>query len=267
MAFLGKSQSNLFGKIITQDGAPAANVNIELKELKKYTTSDLNGAFSFNPIADGRYTLIASYTGLQTKQQQVIVPQDKATQLNIVLNENISELQEVIINSKKGLNNQLVSIGKVSIDPMDLPQSISVVGQSVIRDQQSQRLSDVIKNVNGVYLSTTRANTQESFSARGYGFSSSNMFKNGSRVNTGTMPEVSSLEKVEILKGSAAILYGNVAPGAIINPIHLQESINLRPLSIWHFINNAQIPRNLLSSEESHSFTISFMDLSANRME
>ena len=222
MAFLGKSQSSLFGKIITQDGSPAANVNIELKELKKYTTSDLNGAFSFNSIADGRYKLITSYTGLQTKQQQVIVTQDKATQLNIVLNENTSELQEVFINSKKGLNNQLVSIGKVSIDPMDLPQSISVMGQSVIRDQQSQRLSDVIKNVNGVYLSTTRANTQESFSARGYGFSSSNMFKNGSRVNTGTMPEVSSLEKVEILKGSAAILYGNVAPGAIINMVTKQ---------------------------------------------
>jgi iron complex outermembrane receptor protein len=222
MAFLGKSQSSLFGKIITQDGSPAANVNIELKELKKYTTSDLNGAFSFNPIADGRYTLIASYIGLQTKQQQVIIPQDKASQLNIVLSENASELQEVIINSKKGLNNQLVLIGKVSIDPMDLPQSISVMGQSVIRDQQSQRLSDVIKNVNGVYLSSTRANTQESFSARGYGFSSSNMFKNGSRINTGTMPEVSSLEKVEILKGSAAILYGNVAPGAIINMVTKQ---------------------------------------------
>ena len=48
------------------------------------------------------------------------------------------------------------------------------------------------------------------------------MFKNGSRVNTGTMPEVSSLEKVEILKGSAAILYGNVAPGAIINMVTKQ---------------------------------------------
>ena len=105
---------------------------------------------------------------------------------------------------------------------MDLPQSIAVFGQSVIRDQQSQRLSDIIKNVNGVYLSTTRAGTQESFSARGYGFSSSNMFKNGSRINTGTIPEISSLEKIEILKGSAAILYGNVAPGGIINMITKQ---------------------------------------------
>jgi iron complex outermembrane receptor protein len=33
------------------------------------------------------------------------------------------------------------------------------------------------------------------------------------------MPEVSSLESVEILKGSAAILYGNVSPGDILNMI------------------------------------------------
>jgi outer membrane receptor for ferrienterochelin and colicin len=32
-------------------------------------------------------------------------------------------------------------------------------------------------------------------------------------VNTGVMPEISSLEKVEVLKGSAAILYGNVGAG------------------------------------------------------
>lgn len=45
------------------------------------------------------------------------------------------------------------------------------------------------------------------------------MFKNVSLINTSTMPEISSLEKVEILKGSAAILYGNVAPGGIINMV------------------------------------------------
>ncbi len=48
------------------------------------------------------------------------------------------------------------------------------------------------------------------------------MFKNGARVNSGVMPEMSSLEKVEILKGSAAILYGNVSPGGIINMVTKQ---------------------------------------------
>ena len=47
--------------------------------------------------------------------------------------------------------------------------------------------------------------------------SANNMFKNGFRYNAGSIPEVSSLDKVEFLKGGSALLYGNVAPGGIIN--------------------------------------------------
>jgi len=222
LTLITKAQNTISGKIVTKDGPPAASVNIEIRELKKFTTSGKDGSFAINDITNGTYQVIISYAGLHTIKQQVTVGNSETISLNFELSENASELQEVIVNSRKGLNNQVVSAGKIGIDPMDLPQSITVVGQTVIRDQQVQRLSDVVKNVNGVYLSTTRASTQESFSARGYSFSSSNMFKNGSRINTGTMPEMSSLEKVEILKGSAAILYGNVAPGAIINMVTKQ---------------------------------------------
>jgi len=131
-------------------------------------------------------------------------------------------LREVVVEGKKSPNIKPVAIGKAPISPMDLPQSVTIIGQAVIRDQQALRLSDIVKNINGVYLATTRGSTQESFSARGYNFSSSNMFKNGSRVNSGAMPEVSSLERVEVLKGSAAILYGNVAPGGILNMVTKQ---------------------------------------------
>jgi iron complex outermembrane receptor protein len=47
--------------------------------------------------------------------------------------------------------------------------------------------------------------------------SANNMFKNGFRYNSGSIPEVSSLDKVEFLKGGSALLYGNVAPGGILN--------------------------------------------------
>ena len=49
--------------------------------------------------------------------------------------------------------------------------------------------------------------------------SANNTFKNGFRFSSGSIPEVSSLEKVEVLKGSAALLYGNVAPGGILNMV------------------------------------------------
>ena len=40
------------------------------------------------------------------------------------------------------------------------------------------------------------------------------------------MPEISSLERVEVLKGSAAILFGQVAPGGIVNMVTKTPKFN-----------------------------------------
>lgn len=108
---------------------------------------------------------------------------------------------------------------RANIKPLDLPQSLQVIGTETIKQQQVVRLSEVVKNANGVYVSSARGGAQESLFSRGYDMSANNMFKNGFRFNNGSMPEVSTLEKVEILKGSAALLYGNVAPGGILNMV------------------------------------------------
>jgi iron complex outermembrane receptor protein len=180
------------------------------------------GIFSIRNIKPGVYTLQVSMAGLQAQEKEVNVKSKDAIVVDFILVENQKQLEEVVITSRKTLNQTPVSIGKIMVDPMDLPQSISVIGQGVIKEQQALRLSDVIKNVNGVYVTTTRGNVQESFGARGYSFGNSNLFKNGSRINSGSMPEMSSLEKVEVLKGSAAILYGQVAPGGIVNMVTKQ---------------------------------------------
>ena len=207
------------GEVTTLDGQAVAWVMVHLKNTTIATVTDEDGFFILKNLKPGKYILTISYTGLQTQEKEITVADDKLVEIEFILQGTAKQLAEIVVDGRKSPNLQPVTVGKVPIAPMDLPQSITVIGQSVIRDQQSQRLSDVIKNVNGVYLSTIRASTQESFFARGYRMSSDNIFKNGARVNAGAMPEMSSLESVEVLKGSAAILYGNVAPGGIINMI------------------------------------------------
>ena len=124
-------------------------------------------------------------------------------------------LQEVKITGNK--QQKPVSASRSGIKPMDLPQSLQVIDNEVISQQQAIRLSEVIKNANGVYVSSARGGAQESFFSRGYDMGANNMFKNGFRYNSGSIPEVSSLEKVEFLKGGTALLYGNLAPGGILN--------------------------------------------------
>jgi iron complex outermembrane receptor protein len=126
-------------------------------------------------------------------------------------------LKEVVISTNSERNQ--VSVLRSGIKPMDIPQSIQVVGSETISQQQAIRLSDVVKNVNGVYVGSARGGAQESFWSRGYDMTLNNMFKNGFRFSSGSIPEVSSLEKVEILKGSSALLFGNVAPGGILNMV------------------------------------------------
>ena len=218
-AFGQTNTGNIEGTVTTTDGKPVQEVNIFLKELKKYARTDEEGHFKFRHIPFGRYTILYSFAGMSSGQVNITVPPEEGVTTVYQLPLNTKELEEVTITYKKGMNRGKIDIGKAGIAIMDLPQSVTIIGESTIAMQQAQRLSDVIKNVNGVYQGSQRAGTQETFFARGYNFSSTNMFKNGFRVNTGSMPEMSGLESVEILKGSAAILYGNVAPGGVINMV------------------------------------------------
>lgn len=124
-------------------------------------------------------------------------------------------LNEVIVNGNQ--QEIPVSVGKANINPMDLPQATSIITQETLKNQQVNSISDILKNANGIYIMGTAGGYQEEIASRGYSLSSNNTFKNGIRYFNGMMIETSGLEKVELLKGSAAMLFGNVAPGGILN--------------------------------------------------
>ncbi|MEO6681850.1 MAG: TonB-dependent receptor [Ginsengibacter sp.] len=207
------------GSVSTNDGQPVAWVTVLVKNSGIATITDENGSFSLKNLKPGEYTLVVSYSGFQSAEKTVTVQDDGIAIAEFVIGKTAKTLQEIVLDGRKSMNKQPATIGKLPVSPMDLPQSFSLIDQSTLNNQQAQKLSDAIKNVNGVYLSATRAGTQETFFGRGYRLSGDNFFKNGTRINSAVFPEMSSLEKVEILKGGAAILYGEVAPGGIINMV------------------------------------------------
>lgn len=99
----------------------------------------------------------------------------------------------------------------------DIPQSIQVVPQEVIRDQQVTRLDEALRNVSGVTFGGDRQSRGEEYTIRGFdnvpilrdGFRRYGFFEN--------FPEVANLERIEVLKGPASILYGEIQPGGLIN--------------------------------------------------
>lgn len=209
------------GVVKTADGEPASYVTVSLKGLNRGAVSDEYGRYLIKNVKEGNYILVASFVGLQSQEKSVMVVNGKTTIVDFELQESAQQLAEIVVTGISSGNEKEVSIGKVAIKAMDLPQSTMQIDRHVLERQQSLHLSDVLMNTNGVYIMGNTGGTQEEIAGRGFSFSGSNgvsnTFKNGTRFNNSVMPEISALEKVEVLKGSNAILFGNVAPGGVLN--------------------------------------------------
>lgn len=202
--------------IVYQNSIPVNGALVFLNQKSNAAVTNEKGEYKFTNLIKGNYTISIKLTGENPVNKAVLVDKD-ITAFNFDIKVNAQNLNEVIVISKKSVNESPVSVGKSGIKSFDLPQSVSIVGQELIADQQVNKLSDIIQNVNGVALGTARGGTSESFFARGYSLGSRSMLKNGTGVSSAVIPEASTLESVEILKGSAAMLYGNVSSGAVIN--------------------------------------------------
>lgn len=209
------------GKVRTSDGNPESGVTVMVKELNKVIFTKKDGNYTFMNVKPGSYTLKVSYVSTRNVEKTIKVSSGKTAVADFNLFESSWQLAEVNINVAKNSNNTILTLGKAAISPLDLPQSSGVVTSRVIEDQQVNRLGDALKNVSGVSLTQTRGGVSESFSARGYTIgiagAAGSIFKNGALSNSSGFPEASTLESIEVLKGSAALLYGNVSGGLVIN--------------------------------------------------
>lgn len=104
---------------------------------------------------------------------------------------------------------------------LEIPFSIQVVNEEVMQDQQAYRLEDVVKNVSNMQsLPSIYSSAYENIQSRGF---KSEPFRDGKRVMWLTLP-IANAERVEVLKGSAAIQYGRVEPGGMVNVITKKPS-------------------------------------------
>jgi iron complex outermembrane receptor protein len=111
------------------------------------------------------------------------------------------------------------SATKTDTPIMETPMSIQVIPRAVMQDQQTTRVKDALENVSGVRSNTTLG-YGTGFIIRG--FRNSRVFRNGlvaNGISTGTATELdtANLQSVEVLKGPAAMLFGRIEPGGLIN--------------------------------------------------
>ncbi|SEM90050.1 TonB-dependent siderophore receptor [Nitrosomonas marina] len=107
---------------------------------------------------------------------------------------------------------------KTNTPIMETPMGIQVVPKSVLNDQQAITLEQSLNNISGVFPGLG-FNGVETFNIRG--FDTFDYYRNGVRfqsalTQTGNR-EIANLERIEVLKGPASILFGRIEPGGMIN--------------------------------------------------
>ncbi|NUT74502.1 TonB-dependent receptor [Pseudomonas sp. C1C7] len=111
------------------------------------------------------------------------------------------------------------SVARTSAPIQEIPQTINVVASQVIRDQAPRNLDDALANVSGITQGNTLGSTQDSVMTRGFGDN-----RNGS-IMRDSMPIVqgrgmnATVDRVEVLKGPASLLYGIQDPGGVVNMV------------------------------------------------
>ncbi|HWB50400.1 MAG TPA: TonB-dependent siderophore receptor [Stellaceae bacterium] len=105
---------------------------------------------------------------------------------------------------------------------LETPQSISVVTPRQIEDQNVQNVAQAIRYMAGVTPAPSQfQDSFDTFYARGFISYGDDMYLDGLRQLNGEFADVRVepyfLERIEVLKGPASVLYGQGFPGATIN--------------------------------------------------
>ncbi|MDP4005232.1 TonB-dependent siderophore receptor [Methylobacterium sp. NEAU K] len=110
----------------------------------------------------------------------------------------------------------------------DTPQSVQVVPRDVLVDQQDIRLGDALQNVSSVQPGGTIQGRSDTFIIRGFRtqtYAIDGVLLNQAGTFSTVTRDLADVERIEVLKGPASVLYGRGDPGGLINIVTRQPTL------------------------------------------
>ena len=119
----------------------------------------------------------------------------------------------------KGYNaKKSIAATKTETELIDVPQSISVITQDIIKDQSIQNISQAVRYVPGVTASQGEGN-RDALNFRGSGVSTGDFYLDGIRDDVQTYRDLYNTDRLEVLKGPNGMIFGRGAAGGALNRV------------------------------------------------
>ncbi|MEW6999212.1 TonB-dependent siderophore receptor [Colwelliaceae bacterium BS250] len=108
---------------------------------------------------------------------------------------------------------------RVDTPLLETPQSVTVIPATIINEQLATTLGEVVANDASLTAGSKQRN-RETFNSRGFELSSSSGYlRDGHQHWSHYQQPIETLQSVEVIKGPSSILYGQSAPGGLINMV------------------------------------------------
>ena len=201
----------LSGKITTADNhAAMPGATIYISDLKAGKSSDENGNYILKDLPPGTYLVEAGFVGYKNILKTVTLNQNTA--LDFVMDVSITEVNEVIVTgTSKAMSIRRNPIPIISVNKQFLQQNLST------------NIIDAIARVPGINAVTTGPNVSKPF-IRGLGFNRILTLYDGVRQEGqqwgdehGIEVDQNTVDKVEVVKGPASLIYGSDAVAGVVN--------------------------------------------------
>lgn len=204
------------GKITDKNGLPLSYISVMAAGTTIGTVSDEKGYYLVK-LPVGNHQLVAKSIGYVSVEKAVAVSPDSPVDINFEMQEDVNLMQEVVVS---GVKAKSATATRTLLEVLDIPQSIVVVGQKGMMQQAAFDLTTITRNISGLNFSGnySGAGSSQMFNARGFDLSDAQNYRwNGMMIwNLGNNYS-DNIEQVEFLKGPASILFGDVAPGGVMN--------------------------------------------------
>lgn len=192
-------------------------------EQRTLTTDDA-GTAQLRTLETGEWTLTVTREGFTPRQRPVVVqmtPQTVSVTLEVA-----PFAQNVTVETLAGppdtvrLDSAASGGTYLDIPIRDLPVSLVVVTQDMMRERGANTAAEAVEAAGGIE-STTGVGSLPGYRTRGFSGNSISIMRDGIRQNTQSQSsrpiDTFVLDRVEVLKGPASLLYGEGAAGAAIN--------------------------------------------------
>lgn len=199
--------------------SPVGGVSVEITQLRRTAETDESGVYQFTGIPAGRYTLVTHIEGFSDRTQTVVLVNGATAAVDFNLS--LATLREEVTVTATGAEESV----------FESFQSVNSVGSTQIREQANTGIGEVLEREAGVSKRSFGPGSSRP-SIRGFEGDRVLVLQDGIRNGSvgsqsgdhGEPVDTMNLERLEVIKGPATLLYGSSAIGGVVNAITGDEN-------------------------------------------